>query len=441
MRRIVLVVHTFPKLSETFIVSKFLGLLEHGWDAHIVCSQSDPREWAASPELQRRPELRRRLHVAWPHRPRWFAALLIPIAVVRCFIRNPSGTWRYLMNEGQSISVNTFRQIYLDAEMICLRPDLIHFEFGTIAVKRMQVQELLDCKVVVSFRGYDLKYVGLEEPGFYQEVWDKANAVHFLCESLWKLAQQRGCPPNKRHAVITPAIDTEFFDPLERRHTEVIGKSERPLRILSVGRLEWVKGYEYAFQAVELLAEQKVRCEYRIVGDGEYLEALTFARHKLGLEERIDMLGAQSSSEVKKHMLWADVFVHAAVSEGFCNAVVEAQAMALPVVCTDAGGLPENVADAETGFVVPRRAPRPLADKLFLLARNPDLRQQMGQAGRRRVSTHFRLEKQSADFDRLFRETLPEDTWREKTGGASILPRGYDLLAKPDVPKKSGRAS
>ena len=427
MNRIVLVVHTFPKLSETFIVSKFLGLLEQGWDAHIVCSQSDPREWATSTELQRRPEFRRRVHVTWPHRPRWLAALLTPMAVVRCLIRNPSGARRYLMNEGQSLS-DKFRQIYLDAEMICLRPDLIHFEFGTVAVERMHVQELLDCKVVVSFRGYDLKYVGLEEPGFYQEVWDKADAAHFLCESLWSLAQQRGCPPSKRHAVITPAIDTEFFDPLERRHSEVLGQPERHLRILSVGRLDWVKGYEYAFQAVELLAKQQVCCEYRIIGDGDYLEALTFARHKLGLEETIHMLGGQSSSEVKEHMLWADVFVHAAVSEGFCNAVVEAQAMALPVVCTDAGGLPENVADGETGFVVPRRAPRPLADKLSLLGLNPDLRQQMGQAGRRRVSAYFRLEKQLADFDRLFRETLPEDMWRGQSQDATV-----PSISKPRV--------
>lgn len=421
MRRIVLVVHTFPKLSETFIVSKFLGLLAQGWDAHIVCSQSDPKEWAGSPELQRRAELRRRVHVTWPHRPRWLAALLTPIAVVRCLVRNPAGAWRYLMNEGRSLSVDRFRQIFLDAEMICLQPDLIHFEFGTLAVKRMHVQELLDCKVVVSFRGYDLKYVGLEEPGFYQEVWDKANAVHFLCESLWSRAQQRGCPPSKQHAVITPAVDAEFFDPLERRHTEVLGQPERPLRILSVGRLEWVKGYEYALQAVELLVKQQVRCEYRIIGDGEYSEALTFARHKLGLEGTIHLLGALSSSEVKAHMLWADVFVHAAVSEGFCNAVVEAQAMALPVVCTDAGGLPENVADTETGFVVPRRQPRPLAERLFLLARQPDLRQKMGQEGRKRVLACFRQEKQISEFDRLFRRVSAEDKWPKEIPATTRL--------------------
>ena len=133
------------------------------------------------------------------------------------------------------------------------------------------------------------------------------------------------------------------------------------------------------------------------------------------------MAGAQSRSEVKKGMGWADVCVHSAVSEGFCNAVMEAQAMALPVVCTDADGLSENVADEITGFVVPRREPRPLAERLFLLARQPELRQKMGREGRKRVLADFRLEKQIAEFDRLFRQVLPENKWPIKTTGGIVL--------------------
>src|SRR6185295_12831029 len=129
--------------------------------------------------------------------------------------------------------------------------------------------------------------------------------------------------------------------------------------------------------AIELLVKQQVHCEYRIIGDGEYLEAVRFARHRLQLNGTVHLLGALSSPEIKAHLLWADVFLHTAVSEGFSNAVLEAQAMVLPVVCTDAGGLPENVADGRTGFVVGRRQPEPLAEKLLELARQPALRAQM----------------------------------------------------------------
>jgi colanic acid/amylovoran biosynthesis glycosyltransferase len=102
----------------------------------------------------------------------------------------------------------------------------------------------------------------------------------------------------------------------------------------------------------------------------------------------------------------ADVLLHAAVSEGFCNAVMEAQAMELPVVCTDAGGLPENVADGESGFVVPRRDPAALSAKLEELARDFELRRRMGKAGRRRVLEKFQLSDQLDRFERLYEQVL-----------------------------------
>ena len=117
-------------------------------------------------------------------------------------------------------------------------------------------------------------------------------------------------------------------------------------------------------------------------GEGSCLDAVAYARHEMGLEESVSFLGPLPPTAVKREMLWADVFLHAAVSEGFCNAVIEAQAMKLPVVCTDADGLPENVCEGETGFVVPRRDPEAMALGISRLAADPSLRERMGRAGR-----------------------------------------------------------
>jgi len=119
-------------------------------------------------------------------------------------------------------------------------------------------------------------------------------------------------------------------------------------------------------------------------------------------------------------MFWADVFLHAAVSEGFCIAVLEAQAMALPVVCTDAGGLPEGVVDMETGFIVPRRDPQALAEKLLMLSKRAELRQRMGETGRRWVETNFRMEDEISRFERPYRQflALPPES---QTGSINAL--------------------
>lgn len=409
--RIALIAPIFPKLSETFIANKFYALLENGWDVHIICQASHPAEWGNYPELQAIPDIRRRVHIVWRHEPRWLALLLLPLALLRCLAQAPRATWRYLRRGWQSFGADILRRLYLDAEIVILQPDLLHFEFGTLATDRMYLKDLLNCKIIVSFRGYDLNYIGLEQPNYYQEVWEKASSLHLLGNDLWLRAQRRGCPPNKPHILIPPAIDTQFFTPSQAAEEAC---SVHPLRILSVARLEWKKGYEYALQAVRILLDRGIECEYHIVGDGDYSEAVAFARRQLGLGDAVHLLGAQPRHFVKGQMEWADVFLHPAVSEGFCNAVLEAQAMQLAVVCSDADGLPENVQDGKTGFVVSRRDPQALAEKLACLARNPTLRQQMGKAGRERVQQHFRLETQVQAFEHFYNKVLSSQPTAEK---------------------------
>ncbi|MDQ4068661.1 MAG: glycosyltransferase, partial [Actinomycetota bacterium] len=307
--KVVLATNQFPKFSETFIVRQFLGLLELGWDMHVVCPTSDPAQWEFFPELQEIPDVDDRVH---PTRD-------------------------------------------FDSVVRGLAPDLLHFEFGAVALGRTDVASRIGARVLVTFRGYDLNYFRADDPHCYDEVWDRADAVHVVSADLWRRAQRRGCPPDKRHEVIHDAVDLAAFTPEGREYAPLVGTDERPLRILSVGRLHWKKGYEFGLEAVRLLADRGVRCEYTIVGDGEHREAVVYTIDDLGLGDVVRLGGAQRGDAVREALLWADVFLHNAVSEGFCVAALEAQATGLPVVCTDADGLPENVAHGETGIVVRRR--------------------------------------------------------------------------------------
>ena len=117
----------------------------------------------------------------------------------------------------------------------------------------------------------------------------------------------------------------------------------------------------------------------------DHREAVAFWRHQLDLEGEVTLLGSVPPDEVARQLDWADVFLHAATSEGFCNAVVEAQAHGVPVVCTDADGLAENVEHDVTGLVVPRRDPAALAEAITRLAADGERRAAMGEAGPARV--------------------------------------------------------
>jgi len=400
------VLSNFPQLSETFIVSKFLGLLNRGWDVHIVCSHSEKTVWNNFPELMENSLAKKHVHKTWPVLPRWLPFLLLPFAILRSISKSPVITWHYFFQGFKRFGWDILRRFYLDEEIILLKPDILHFEFGTLAIGRTYIKQLLDLKLSVSFRGYDLNFIGLDDPQFYQEIWQKADACHFLGNDLWQRAQRRGCPPDMPHVHIPPAINLEEFpSPIQSRPGR-LGTAERPLRILSIGRLAWKKGYEFSLHALKMLIDQGYYCIYKIIGEGPYKPALRFACHQLGINDDVEFLGSLTHIQVIEFLSWPDVFLHAAVSEGFCNAVLEAQAMGVPIICSDADGLAENVEDGITGFVVPRRNPAAIAKKLALLSKDGNLRKGMGEAGRLRVIEKFLIRDQISKFNFFYSELL-----------------------------------
>ncbi len=400
---------TFPKLSESFIVGKFLALLGRGWDVHVLCSKSEPKEFERFPDLARVVDLRQRVHVDRVHTPFWRVAAGFPVAMLRGWVANPRGFLRYVRGMASLGLESLCKKWYLDSALIELKPDLVHFEFGATAVGREHLRQALGCPIVASFRGYDINLSGLMESNYYEALWKGVSSVHFLGEALKRRAVERGFSPRSSHVLIPPSIDIDYFSPPtgERK------RGEPRLRILSVGRMTWEKGYEHAMAAIAKLRDRGVDMEYRVIGDGPLMEGLCFQRYRLGLEGVVTFLGAMDRSRVREEMRACDLFLHASVSEGFCNSVLEAQAMEIPVVCSDAGGLPENVEDGVTGKVVPRRDAEALAEALARLAMDPPLRARLGKAGRRRVVQHFDMASRVAQFEEWYKTVACEGPQRE----------------------------
>ncbi|MEO1083257.1 MAG: glycosyltransferase family 4 protein [Acidobacteriota bacterium] len=386
--RIVLVVPRFPKLSETFIIRHAVGLLDRGVDVHVLTRSFDRAAFVDHPTLRGRDDLAARVHLEPPTAPRRRLVGHIP---------RFAGTW--LRRPRRALRLGRPRSLYLESTLARLNPDLVHFEFGSLAPRRLAPLRRLGVQTVVSFRGFDVNYVGLDDPGYYDDVWRHADALHFLGADLRRRALRRGCPIEKPHALIPPAVDADAFSAPERDPFS----GDRPLRLLSVGRLEWKKGHDYALRTVRLLLDRGVDVRLRILGGGEWLGALSFMRHQLGLDDHVDIPGPRPHAEVRRELRSADLFLHLSVSEGFGNAVLEAQASGLPVVASDADGLGENVGVGETGLLVARRDPAAAADAVESLARDPRRLKRFGDAGPGRVRRKFTLERELDGFEALYR--------------------------------------
>ncbi|MBF0430919.1 MAG: glycosyltransferase family 4 protein [Fibrobacteria bacterium] len=393
-------VPVFPQNSETFILNKCIGLDKRGWNIHIICDVHNKKAWEYLNQQDNAGLLPTRVFQNFPHKPAWKAALYFLPVLIGLFIKRPVVFTRYIIRGHKSFGWNIFKKVYLDARIILLAPDVIHYEFGGLAREKIYLARLLQCKAVVSFRGSDINISGVEKSEYYKEVFQTSHAMHFLGTSLYQQALKRGMTQSKKYVLIPPAIDCDFFSPSS---TSDYLPGLRPLRLLSISRLHWVKGLEYSIQAIWILCQRNIQVTYDIIGDGTYFEVLAYCIHQYGLNNIITLSGYHSPNEAKKKLQSADIFLHPSVSEGFCNSVIESQAMQTPVICSDAGGLSENVIHNHTGIIVPRRDPSAIADAVMMFSKQPSFINQMGKRGRERIVSQFFIKDQISKFEELYK--------------------------------------
>jgi colanic acid/amylovoran biosynthesis glycosyltransferase len=380
--------HNVPSDSG-FLAAKFVGLLSE-FDIHLLI-------WDTTANID---EFVKRWNIG-QYRDRIVSGVYKPGNVVRianaiCRVAGKKAVRNYLLF-GSGTIVDRIKLVLFYYPIFIVAPDIVHFEFGTLAKDIAILKQLTTAKMSVSFRGYDLNYVGLLDSRYYLDVWTNIDAVHFLGEDLKRRAVQRGYQLAKVEALIPPAVDTKLFHP-----GEPAGRIAGQLRVVSVGRLTWKKGFEYAIQALYLLKNKGIAVDYTIVGEGEHRQAIQYTIHELGMQEQIKLVGRLPATLVKESLSRADVFLHPALSEGFCNSVLEAQAMGLPVICTDADGLGENIVDGETGLLVPKWDVQQLASKLEWCHENREDARKMGERGIARVQKHFKIEDQIKAFVQFY---------------------------------------
>lgn len=317
------------------------------------------------------------------------------------FLFYPKSFTSFLIKGYKILGKNIFKRIFSDFNFIKTKPEIIHFEFGTLAIDRMYLSEIFDCKLIVSFRGYDLNYYKLKEKDLYNKVWSKATGFHFLGADLFNRAKKRGYSDDKLNFFISPAIDTELFN-------SSIHKEVKPytMRIVSVGRVVWKKGYEYGLKAIKLLVNSGYDVHYTIIGGGDNMQAIEFAIEELGISDRVTLTGSIPQKQIISILEKSHIFLHPAVSEGFCNAVVEAQSMKLAVVCTNADGLTENIEEGVTGFAVDIYDSFALFEKMKFLIEHPQERIEMGSNGRLRAVKYYKLTDQISKLNQMYTACL-----------------------------------
>jgi glycosyltransferase involved in cell wall biosynthesis len=179
------------------------------------------------------------------------------------------------------------------------------------------------------------------------------------------------------------------------------------------------KGQHYLIEAAALVVREVPDVRFVILGDGELREQLEREIKQKHLERHVFLAGFRSNAlELIKSF---DVFVMSSITEGLCTSIVDAMAASKCVVATEAGGIPEVVAHGETGFLVPVRDPKVLAQRLVQVLKDEPLRRRMGEAGLARARARFTVERMveetNAVYERLAGRRRATDTGRHAARG------------------------
>lgn len=288
-----------------------------------------------------------------------------------------------------------------------LHPQLVHAHFGVDATRVMTLSRLLRLPLLVTLHDYDITTSDADlkkrAPYCYRYIARRprlireANAFLAVSEFIKQKAIARGFPANKI-LVHYIGIDTDQFSPTP-------GPAREPL-VLFVGRLVPKKGCEYLIRAMAAVQATRPDVELVLVGAGPLRENLE--KQAASTLKRYRFVGAQSSAEVREWYSRAQVFCAPSVTaqtgetEGLPITVLEAQAMALPVVSTIHSGIPEAVTHGETGLLAPERDVAALREHLLDVLQNYERAQEMGANARKLILTRFNMKRQIEILETIY---------------------------------------
>ena len=210
-------------------------------------------------------------------------------------------------------------------------------------------------------------------------------------------------------------------------------------QVLCLGRLNKGKGSYDLLEAIAVL-KPVTPVELYLGGDGE-LEKVRQRARKLGIENRVHVLGWVREEAKASALAQASVFALPSYNEGLPMGLLEAMAAGLPIVSTPVGGIPEAVSDGVEGFLVKPGDVAALAERLGRLVNDGPLARQMGAAARRKAESAYsaqavlpRIEKIYADLGFVPHDFTGMENWRTSRTSSNVTP---NLRATPSKSRTS----
>lgn len=268
--------------------------------------------------------------------------------------------------------------------IIYSKPDRIHIQWAAFIHNKDLLFDLYPDKILISLRGAHINYTPITTPEIkesYLRLFARVHRFHAVSKAIAKEAEQYGVPAHKVDIVYSFVNDEHIQKGVQSK------TKQDELRIISVGRFFWKKGYEYALDALALLKDRGVLFTYTLIAEGKTPASMIYQLHQTGISDRVKIINGLSHNDVLKEIEQHDVLLLPSVEEGIANVVLEAMATGTPVISSDVGGMKEVIDNGVSGYLVQPRNVNSLAESLVhFAASNEEQRFAIAAAAKEAVS-------------------------------------------------------
>ncbi len=287
-------------------------------------------------------------------------------------------------------------------------PDVVHIHFGDKAkfIANMKRDGFFaNTKMIVTFHGYDLEPASLDRMKLeYQNIFREADLL--TVNSQYSKDLLKKLDPQNRIEILPVGLDIKKFQ-------KGLDDSSGKFQILFLGRLIGLKAPQVAIDILKMLLDRgHEHVRLTLIGEGELRAELEKDIKKRKLGDYIDLKGALSQEEIVAEFKKAAVLVMPGIYDTKGRAetqglvIQEAQAVEIPVVVSDAGGMKYGMIDNKTGFVINQGDIKGFADKTEILILDENLRKEMGKNGRAYVEKKFDYRILGNRLEQLYFELL-----------------------------------
>ncbi|TWO34366.1 glycosyltransferase family 4 protein [Seonamhaeicola sediminis] len=388
--RIGIVLSETPSYSETFFTNKIKGLQKHGFKVILFVQRKTPEFNLCTVQLA--PKV---------YKYNLLLMLMTGFTVFLKLVLNFKRSMEFIKletNIGRPYK-QILKNLYNNNHLLAANLDWVHFGFTTMALQSEHVAKSIGAKMAVSFRGFDLDVYPLKHPRCYKLMWSQVNQVHSISNYLLQKAYSIGMPKSIPYQIIKPAIPILGY--LEKHDQSKVSV----FRMVTVARLHWIKGLQDTLEALAILKSKRMAFKYSIIGSGEQYESLKYAISQLGIEDYVILEGQKTHEETMALVKDSDIYIQYSYSEGFCNAVLEAQGSGLLCITSDGGGLKENIIHGKTGWIVPKRQPKLLVEMILHVINLPDEEKNTIRGNAiNHVKSNFDVKNQAEQFVKFYSE-------------------------------------